>query len=95
MSDWNQVHEACNRISKRAHWCEDLSIVGGTKQINSRDEVKITIKEDTGSSSTISKVSETTMDDLIKGIRDLSLHVARIQEEKSLKPQKDYERRFI
>ena len=72
VSDWNRVHEACNRISKRAQWCEDLSIVGGTKEMNSQDEMKLTIKEDTGSSSTISKLSETTMDDLIKGIRDLS-----------------------
>ena len=95
VSDWNRVHEACNRISKRAQWCEDLSIAGGTKEMHSQDEVKLTIKEDTGSSSTISKVSETTMDDLIKGIRDLSLHVARLQEEKSSQPQKDYERRCI
>ena len=95
VSDWNRVHEACNRISKRAQWCEDLSIAGGTKEINSQDEVKITIKEDIESPSTISKVPETMMDDLIKGIRDLSLHVARLQEEKSSQPQKDYERRCI
>ena len=44
-------------------------IVGGTKKINSQDEVKISIKEHTGSSSTISKVPETVMDDLIKGIQ--------------------------
>ena len=90
VSDWNRVHEACNRISKRAQWCEDLSIAGGMK-----DEVKTTIKEDTGSPSTISKVPETMMDDLIKGIKDLSLHVAKLQEEKSPQPQKDYERRCI
>ena len=69
MSDWNRVHEVCNRINKRAQWCEDLSIAGGTKEINSQDEVKITIREDTRSSSTISKVCETAMDDLIKGIQ--------------------------
>ena len=90
VSDWNRVHEACNRISKRAQWCEDLSIAGGMK-----DEVKTTIREDTGSPSTISKVPETVMDDLIKGIKDLSLHVAKLQEEKSSQPQKDYERRCI
>ena len=57
--------------------------------------MKITIREDTGSSSTISKVFEMVMDDLIKGIKYLSLHVARLQEEKSSEPQKDYERRCI
>ena len=82
------MHEAWNRISKRAQWCEDLSIAGGTKEINSQDEVKITIKEDTGSPSNISKVPKIMMDYLIKGIRDLSLHVSRIQETKSSQPQK-------
>ena len=31
VSDWNGVHEAYNRINKRAQWCEDLSIARGTK----------------------------------------------------------------
>ena len=82
------MHEAWNRISKRAQWCEDLSIVGGMKEISSRDEVNTIIKENTGSLSNISKVPKIMMDYLIKGIRDLSLHVSRIQETKSSQPQK-------
>ena len=68
-------------------------IVGGTKKINFQVEVKITIRNDTESPSTISTVAQMVMDYLIKGVRDLSLHVAKLKQGKSSQHQKDYERR--
>ena len=58
------------------------------KGITSRDEVKTTVREDIGSSSAISKVSEIVMDDLLKGIKDLSLQVVSLQEEQSSRNDK-------
>ena len=48
-----------------------------------------------GSPSNAPKVSETVLDDLVKGMEDHSMKVVRLQEGKAFQSQNEYDRRCI
>ena len=78
------MHELYNHISKRVQWCDDLSIVGGRKLVVSQEQNKNTFKINSESPSTY-KVQELVVEELIRGMKDLSLQVAKLQEKGPLK----------